>query len=274
MAEAPRFFTGDIPRHYDEGLGPWIFADAASDLARRAAALAPASVLESAAGTGILSRRLRDALPASARLVVTDLSPAMLDVARTKFAADEAVDVAQADAMSLPFPGASFDLVVCQFGVMFFPDKVDAFREAARVLRPGGHLLFNSWASMRDNAFAQVAQAVSEQVFPEDPPGFYTYPFSYGDPAQALSDLSQAGLVARHAELCLRREVTDPEGFARGLVHGNPIIAELAERGIAPDAVVSAMREELEARLGTPPVLDLKAHVFTARKPEIARESA
>ncbi len=266
MAEAPRFFTGDIPRHYDTGLGPWIFADAAEDLARRAVALRPASVLEIAAGTGILSRRLRDTLPTPSRLVVTDLSATMLEVAQGKFAPGEDVKIVQADAMALPFPDASFDLVICQFGVMFFPDKVAAFREAGRVLRPGGRLLLSSWAAMRDNAFAQAAEAVAEQAFPDDPPGFYQYPFSYGDPEQALSDLAQGGFAAEHSEQPLRREVTDPEGFARGLVYGNPIIGELADRGLDPEEVVARMRAELTARIGTPLVLDLKAHVFTARK--------
>lgn len=270
MSDAARHFTGDIPRHYDTGLGPWIFADAAEDLARRAATLEPVSVLEIAAGTGILSRRLRDALPAQTRLLLTDLSPQMLEVARGKFDPGEAVEILPADAMALPCPDASFDLVISQFGVMFFPDKVEAFREARRVLRPGGHLLVSSWGTMEENAFAQVADRVAAQLLPEDPPAFYTYPFSYADPARGLSDLQQAGFQAAHAELHLRREVADPDGFSHGLVHGNPIIAELAERRIDPKAVVTRLRAALELRLGMPMLLDLKAHVFTGRTPALA----
>lgn len=129
-------FTGDIPRFYDKHLGPIIFADYAADLARRAAALSPKDVLELAAGTGISTAALRAALPASTRIIATDLNDAMLEVARAK--APAGVEFRQANAMELPFADASFDLVVIQFGVMFFPDRPAAYREARRVLRPGG----------------------------------------------------------------------------------------------------------------------------------------
>ena len=129
MASVSSQFVGQIPEAYDLGLGPVLFHDCADDLARRAAALAPSDVLELAAGTGIASRRLRDALPPDATLVASDLNPPMLEVARRKFRPDERVAFREADAMALPFPAASFDLVVCQFGVMFFPDKPASFRE-------------------------------------------------------------------------------------------------------------------------------------------------
>ena len=270
MSDTASQFVGSIPEHYDRGLGPWIFRDAALDLARRVAALAPDAVLETAAGTGIASRALRDALSDATRLVVSDLNSPMLEIARAKFDPDEAVELVQADAMGLPYPAESFDLVACQFGVMFFPDKIVAFREAARVLRPGGHLVLSSWAPMAENAFASVVDTEVARVFPGDPPGFYKVPFSYGDPDLALSELSQAGLSARHEALAMRRPVTDPDGFARGLVFGNPVIAEIEARHINPETVVRAVRAALEARLGQPMTLELNAHVFTARKPEAA----
>ena len=138
-------FTGSIPEHYDRSLGPIIFADFAADIARRTAACKPARVLETAAGTGIVSRALRDLLPASVALVVTDLNPPMLDVARRKLGSGGAVDFEVADASTLPFPEASFDTVVCQFGVMFFPEKDKSYSEVHRVLAPGGRYLFNVW---------------------------------------------------------------------------------------------------------------------------------
>jgi SAM-dependent methyltransferase len=137
MNDSANQFIGSIPENYDNGLGPNIFVDYADDLARRAGAGA-SDVLELAAGTGIVSRRLRDALAPGARLTVTDLNPPMLEVAQAKFHNGEAVEFTQANAMELPFGNAQFDLVVCQFGVMFFPDKTASYREAARVLRPDG----------------------------------------------------------------------------------------------------------------------------------------
>ena len=126
----------DMPLFYDQGLGPVYFADFAEDIARRAAAAAPLQVLEVAAGTGIVSRRLRDFLRAEAHLVVTDLNSAMLDVARAKFGPEEGVDFQPANALSLPFRDEGFDALICQFGVMFFPDKEKACREAYRVSPP------------------------------------------------------------------------------------------------------------------------------------------
>jgi ubiquinone/menaquinone biosynthesis C-methylase UbiE len=129
-------FVGTIPEHYERGLGPMIFVDFAADIARRATACNPARVLETAAGTGIVTRRLRDLLPAGARLTATDLNAPMLEIARSKFRPGEQVDFQPADATKLPFADANFDAVVCQFGVMFFPDKEGSYREIHRVLVP------------------------------------------------------------------------------------------------------------------------------------------
>src|SRR5215218_7891494 len=132
-------FTGSIPQHYDQGLGPMIFVDYAAEMAKRVGAGNPARVLETAAGTGIGTRRLRDVLPAGVRLTATDLNAPMLEIARSKFRPSEDVAFKPADAMALPFEDGSFDAVVCQFGVMFFPDKPGSYREVYRVLAPGGH---------------------------------------------------------------------------------------------------------------------------------------
>ena len=142
MSDRAADFTGSIPTFYDHGLGPVFFTDFAEDIARRAAESAPMRVLETAAGTGIVTRRLRDLLPREAHLIATDLNPPMLEVARQKFRPDEAVEFQPADAAALPFPDASFDTIVCQFGVMFFPDKDKGYREAHRVLVGGGRYLF------------------------------------------------------------------------------------------------------------------------------------
>ena len=132
-----------MPEAYDRWLVPAVFHPFAVDFARRAARHAPRRVLEIAAGTGVLTRELVTVIPA-AEVTATDLNAAMADLGsrRVPGAAWQ-----QADALRLPFGDDQFDLVACQFGVMFFPDKPAAFREARRVLAPGGGLLFSSGLS-------------------------------------------------------------------------------------------------------------------------------
>lgn len=260
-------FVGSVPEHYDQGLGPHIFEGYADDLARRVAALAPSRVLELAAGTGIASRHLRTLLPDSTRLVVTDLNPPMLEVAKSKFGPDEAVTFQEADAAALPFEDASFDLVTCQFGVMFFPDKAQSYAETFRVLRAGGHYVLNSWGSWAGNPFAELAQRVTATFFPDDPPGFYRIPFGYHDPTVIAQSLTAAGFTDVSVEpVPLTSAIPDPELFARGLVFGNPLREEIETRGGDPEAVFAALVQALEAELGSQ--MPLLALVAMGRKPQ------
>jgi len=247
MSNSASQFVGDIPSHYDAGLGPNIFEGFAADLAQRACDRQPSSVLELAAGTGIVSRMLRNRLPPETALTCTDLNAPMLDVARAKFSAGENVSFATADAMALPFGDREFDALVCQFGVMFFPDRVAAFREARRVLKSGGTYLFNVWGSLEDNPFARIAHEVTAELFPDNPPSFYKVPFSYADVETVMRDLGQAGFAAPvHERVRLEKKVEDFRSFALGLVFGNPLIDEIRARGtISPEKIA----EELESRL-------------------------
>lgn len=176
MSDRVADFTGSIPVFYDYGLGPIFFAEFADDIARRVAASAPMRVLEIAAGTGIVARRLRDLLPREAHLTATDLNPPMLEVARGKFRPDEAIEFQPADATALSFPNASFDVLVCQLGVMFFPDKDKGFHEAHRVLVSGDRYLFSVWDSHRYNPIGSLITEILARFFPNDPPQFYQVP--------------------------------------------------------------------------------------------------
>ncbi|GAA6158494.1 methyltransferase domain-containing protein [Ruegeria sp. HU-ET01832] len=261
-------FIGDIPTYYDTGLGPNIFVDYAQHLVETCCSEPASEVVELAAGTGIVSRMLRDQLPAAANLLVTDLNAPMLDVAKTKFSSSENVRFDVVNAMELPFETPKFDLMVCQFGVMFFPDKVASFREAARVLKPQGRYVFNVWSSMAENPVSQMAQDVVAQVFPDDPPGFYQVPFHYGDPQAVLADLSAAGWHnVTFQTKRLSKKILDPAAFSRALVFGNPLVDEIKERGGAdPEEVAVEMAKALDQRFGSEDmVMPLSATTFVGQ---------
>ena len=240
-------FVGSIPQHYDQGMGPMIFVDYAADIAQRVAAASPARVLETAAGTGIVTRKLRDALPAATRLTATDLNPPMLDIARTKFRSGEQVEFQPADAMALPFADGSFDAVVCQFGVMFFPDKRKSFSEVLRVLAPGGRYVFSVWDSHRYNPFGRLANQVAGSFFPADPPQFYNVPFSCHQIDPIKESLIEAGFTGINAVVVsLDKEVPDAASFARAAIYGNPLIDQIRTRGgVEPELIVARWRENI-----------------------------
>ena len=262
-------FVGNIPEHYERGLVPMVFVDFAADIARRAAAWSPARVLETAAGTGVVTRQLRDVLPASAHLTATDLNPPMLEIARARFRSDEPVDFRPADATTLPFPDGSFDTVVCQFGVMFFPDKDKSYREIHRVLAPGGRYLFNVWDSHSYNKFGRIAHEVAGDFFPADPPQFYKVPFS----CHQIDPIKESLIRARFTDItvavvALEKEIPNTVQFARGLVYGNPLIDQIRARGgVNPDQVVDALTRALRAEFGEEPGrMPLQAIIFSASR--------
>jgi SAM-dependent methyltransferase len=260
-------FSGSIPEHYDSGLGPMIFVDYAEDIARRAAALKPKRVLETAAGTGIVSRRLRDHLPATTQLVSTDLSPAMLEIAKAKFKSSETISFQPADAMALPFPDAAFDVVVCQFGVMFYPDKDRSYREVHRVLTPGGRYLFSVWDAHKYNPFGRLAHETTGRFLPDDPPQFQKIPFAYGFDAIKES-LIAAGFVHITAEIVrFDKAIGDGSPLARGLVFGAPLGDQIRARGLDPEKVMRAILAEFHREFGNPGRMPLQAVVFSATRP-------
>jgi len=194
--ESDKVFAGSIPRLYEECLVPLIFQPYAEDLARRLSARSLSSVLEIAAGTGIVTRHLASALPAHVSIVATDLNQPMLDMA-AQIGTSRPVEWREADAMQLPFDDARFDAVVCQFGLMFFPDKSKAFAEARRVLKPGGVLLFNVWDRIEENEFADTVILALESLFPDDPPRFLARtPHGYHDLARVRRDLQAGGFTS------------------------------------------------------------------------------
>ena len=262
-------FIGNIPEYYDSGLGPIVFIDYAADIARRAAAGNPARVLETAAGTGIVTRQLRDVLPPDVHVTATDLNAPMIEVARTKFKSGEEVDFRPADATALPFADGAFDTVVCQFGVMFFPQKDTSYREVHRVLAPGGRYLFSVWDSHRHNPFGRIAHETTAHFFPADPPQFYTVPFSYYQIDPIKEALIEAGFRGIDiAVLTLDKEIQDATLFARGMIYGSPIIDQIRTRGgVDPDRIVEAVAQSLRKEFGANPgQMALQAIIFSASR--------
>lgn len=261
-------FVGTIPEHYDAGLGPVIFAPYADDLAARVRdRVRGGRLLETACGTGLLTRRLVAALPPAVEIVATDLNQAMVDFAKSKAPTSPRLEWRVADAASLPFPDTRFDALVCQFGLMFVPDKTAAFREARRVLRAGGTFLFSVWCRIEENPFACVAHAAIASFFDSRPPTFYQVPFSFHDPAAITDHLAAAGFV----DVLLERrsiELVAPStrSFARGLVEGNPVANSIRDAGIPFEKVVAAVSAALGAESGSEPFRSrMNALVVTAR---------
>ncbi|HOY33553.1 MAG TPA: class I SAM-dependent methyltransferase [Piscinibacter sp.] len=267
---ADAVFAGSVPEIYERYFVPLIFEPYAADLARRAAALRPARVLETAAGTGVVTRALSRALPASAEIVATDLNPPMLAQAAA-IGTTRPVQWQQADAMQLPFGDASFDLVVCQFGAMFFPDRVQAFAQARRVLRAGGTLLFNVWDGIEHNELADVVTQTLAEVFPADPPRFMARtPHGHGDLRPLFEELRAAGFAAApHNETITARSGAASAGDAAfAYCQGTPLRNEIEARQ-SPDlaAATAACTAAIARRFGDGLVdTKIQAHVVSVAR--------
>jgi SAM-dependent methyltransferase len=262
-------FAGSIPELYDRHFVPILFEPYAADIARRVAALAPSRVLETAAGTGAVTRALASALPSSVEIVATDLNQAMLDRAAA-VGTSRPVRWQQADAARLPFDDGSVDVVVCQYGVMFFPDKVHAFAEARRVLRRGGAFVFNAWDRIEDNEIADVVTRALADVFPADPPRFFPRtPYGYFDRDVIARDLATAGFItpARIETVTERSRAPSAAVAATAFCQGTPLRNEIEARGgVGLAAATSACAAAIARRFGEGPVdAKMQGHVVVAR---------
>ncbi len=264
--DSDKVFSGAVPRFYETYLVPLIFAPYAPDLAQRVAASRPARVLEIAAGTGVLTRALAQALDVNASIVSTDLNQPMLDQARAIGTA-RPVQWQQADAMKLPFDDASFDAVTCQFGAMFFPDKAKAFSEARRVLKPGGKFVFNVWDRIEDTEFADEVIASLATLFPHDPPRFLARtPHGYHDRNAVERDLKAGGFSAapQITTIAARSRAASSRDPVVAYCHGTPLRNEIEARdpnGL--DRATEVATEAMTRRFGAGPVDGkIQAHVI------------
>lgn len=265
--EADRSFRGSIPALYDQFLGPMIFAPYADDLASRLADIRLGRVLETATGTGVVTRALASVLPEGVLIDATDFNQPMLDHASKQLPSTR-VTWRQADAQKLPFPDDTFDAVVCQFGVMFFPDKSRAFSEAYRVLKPGGRFLFSVWDRIEENEFADIVVKAVAALFPLDPPVFLARtPHGHYDTTALEAPLRGIGFRMVTTETVARESASpDARSVAIGYCQGTPMRNEIEARDSsrlaeATDAAAAA----IAIRFGPGPVTGkIKAHVITA----------
>jgi ubiquinone/menaquinone biosynthesis C-methylase UbiE len=254
MSQQTVSFSESVPANYDRYMGPMLFEPYADDIAARLEVREGMRVLEIACGTGIVTRHLRERLPASSTLVATDLSEPMLTHAQRQLGGVGGIEWLQADAMALPFPDQSFDAAVCQFGLMFVPDKAAAVREAYRVLKPGGQFLFNTWCELKENDFTLTAHTTVMSFFKTDPPMFYEIPFSLHDETQLESWMREAGFQnVTVRTLNLRSVSPSAADAAMGLVQGTPLAGAIKERGADIDAITAAVAEALAAKFGKDP---------------------
>jgi ubiquinone/menaquinone biosynthesis C-methylase UbiE len=230
--DTDKHFAGSIPELYDQYMVPLIFERYAADLAQRLASRPVTRVLEIAAGTGVVTRKLASVLHDDVAIIATDLNPAMLETAAA-IGTSRPVQWRPADAMQLPFANGMFDAVVCQFGVMFFPDKAKAFAEVGRVLGPGGVFLFNVWDRIEANEFADTVTTALASVFPDDPPRFMARtPHGYHDRATIARDLASGGFTAvpRFDTLTARSRAESARDVAVAYCQGTPLRNEIEAR--------------------------------------------
>jgi ubiquinone/menaquinone biosynthesis C-methylase UbiE len=268
MAETDKVFAGSIPELYDRFLVPLIFEYYARDLAGRVAKANPTHVLETAAGTGALTREMAARLPAHAAVTATDLNQPMLDHAAAGLRYDGRFAWRPADALALPFADQTFDVVACQFGVMFFPDKTKGYAEARRVLKPSGRFVFNVWDRISENDFACVVTDALATVFPHDPPRFMARtPHGYHDVARIREDLTAAGFASISIDtLATASKASAPRDVAIAFCQGTPLRNDIEARDAARlEEATQAATDALARRFGGGPIEGrISAHVVTA----------
>ena len=269
-SDADKVFAGSIPEFYERYLVPLIFEPYAADLAVRLSGQPPTRILEIAAGTGVVTRALASSLPDTVSIVATDLNQPMLDHA-SALGTRRPVEWRQADAMTLPFDDAAFDAVVCQFGVMFFPDKAKAYAEARRVLKAGGTFIFNVWDRIEENEFADTVTSALQTVFPSDPPRFLARtPHGYCDHSRIRQDLRNGGFTAlpEITTVAARSRAQSCRNPAIAYCQGTPLRNEIEARDASRlAAATDVAAEALAERFGRSAVdAKIQAHVVSVRK--------
>jgi ubiquinone/menaquinone biosynthesis C-methylase UbiE len=266
----PTAFSGDIPKNYDTFLGPMFFEPFATEMALRIKKIGFNKILELACGTGRLTKLLPGLADDKAQIVASDINAAMINYGREKISSS-LLEWMVIDAVSLPFEDNTFDCIAVQFGVMFYSDKIQAFKEAFRVLKPGGTLIFTSWNHIEANPMANIVNEVLQEFFPVDTPAFYSVPFSYFDIKKMHANLQYAGFNDIDIELLnLKGKSQSASEAAKGLIEGTPTVTAIEERN--PEklpALMKRLEQLISTKFGLHELqIPLQAFVVTAIKPK------
>lgn len=268
MANEYSAFTGSVPEKYDRYLGPFLFEHFASVLTDKLSKFKPSKILDIACGTGIVTKKIAEMLP-EARVIGLDLNPDMIEYGKRTSNGSFPIEWKVSDASNLPFDNDTFDAVTCQFGIMFFPDKVRALKEVMRVLKPNGVFIFNTWDSLQKNDIMQTADDVVVRIFRDNPPDFYKIPFSMYDTKEINNLLNEAGFKDINIEYVTNNaEHESVEALSVGIVEGNPIIGQINERDPSKVPLVrSEFEKEAKTKFGDRPIkASLSAIMCTCRK--------
>jgi len=268
MEKTTLFFGGTVSQNYEDYLGAFLFEPFAVDLAARLNFDAVNDVLELACGSGRLTKHIAETLPADVEFTATDLSADMISVAKTKVNSDR-VRWATADMIDLQFINDSFDLVVCQFGLMLVPDQMKALAEILRVLKPGGKVVFNTWTDRDYNKVWAIGDKVLQSFFGENIVGQNPGPFALGDKELVFEMLKTTGFSETHATTleCIG-ETDSPANVAYGFIHGLPIGSFVQKRDaeLMPE-IIKSLEENYRNELGEHPLkAQQKALIFEAVK--------
>jgi ubiquinone/menaquinone biosynthesis C-methylase UbiE len=262
-------FTGAVANMYERYLVPLFFEPYAKDIANRLMKRKLSAVLETAAGTGVVTRAMDELLPAHVEITATDLNPDMLNEGAQK-KSNRDIKRQATDAMQLPFADETFDAVVCQFGVMFFPDRAKAYAEAYRVLKPGGIFIFNAWDDLIYNDFSRMVNDAMTNTFPNDPPRFLPRtPYSYHNEAQLAADLKNGGFknAPRFETINFRTTAESPNIAGMSICYGTPLRAEIDKHGPGSLEKAAAASSELIAQnLSAKPTGKLQAKIVEVEK--------
>lgn len=246
----------DTISHYDEFFGPLYFEPYAIEVAKRIDPDLVSIVLEIAAGTGRVTRHIRECIPTSAKLIASDISEDMLLVAKKKLNHLD-IDWQIIDAQKLPFSDNSIDLVVCCFGYMFVPDQPKAFKEVYRVLKPGGHFLFTTWDKLENNAASFSARSIAEKYLDNPLPKSYNLATSMNDEAVIRSLLEDTGFTKKTIEkVRLSSVCRTAKEAAYGLVEGGLIYEEIKKRNpVWIEEIKIKLEKELVEKFGAAPMV-------------------
>lgn len=231
-------YGGDIAANYERYFVPAIGAPVAADLMRTAALRSGERVLDVACGTGVVARLAAEQVGPTGAVTGLDVNPGMLAVARSATPPGTTIEWQEASAEKMPFPDSSFDVVLCQMGLQFMPDRSAALREMYRTLKPGGRLILSVPGPI-PRAMEIMAEGLARHVGAETA-GFVKHIFSLHDTAEIQDLLSEAGFRDVSVESDTRRlRLPAPEIFLWENVHSTPVAAGIA--GLNEEA-----RRELE----------------------------